>query len=290
MTVHALTQLYLASVLRSRSSFGSTKRLLRQVFDPIRFKNVHELQRIEILTWHSNLASTPHHANRALGVLKAAIRWAIPLGLATHDPTHGIRRHPTISRSRYLSQQEISAVILHLTSAPLQFRCFILLLLLTGCRRGEARTARWVDFNFTEKLWTKPKTKANRWHVVPLTDQTISVLHALPRTTQWAFPGLNGQCWSASAIEKAWGRFRRNTVFQDVRLHDLRRTAASHLVINGENLTIVQAMLDHSTLQPTAIYARLNTSALARALQGNADRFLNQVNIHSICRYTDGTT
>jgi site-specific recombinase XerD len=45
------------------------------------------------------------------------------------------------------------------------------------------------------------------------------------------------------------------------------------MVIHGENLSTVQQMLDHASLQPTAIYARLNVDALAGALQANADRF-----------------
>jgi site-specific recombinase XerC len=44
------------------------------------------------------------------------------------------------------------------------------------------------------------------------------------------------------------------------------------MVIHGENLTTVQHMLDHTSLQPTAIYARLNVEALAGALQRHADR------------------
>lgn len=74
---------------------------------------------------------------------------------------------------------------------------------------------------------------------------------------------------------KAWVKFRNQIELEDVRLYDLSRTAASHMIIHGENLTGVQQMLDHASLRPTAC---LNVSALARALQANADRFLQEVN------------
>ena len=45
------------------------------------------------------------------------------------------------------------------------------------------------------------------------------------------------------------------------------------MAINGENLSTIQQMLDHTSLQPTAIYARLNVDVLARALQANVDGF-----------------
>lgn len=170
--------------------------------------------------------------------------------------------------------EELRLIFQHLPHCPVKFRVYITVLLLTGCRRGEARLARWEHMDFTRRLWKKPRTKAGRWHIVPLPEQAARELLSLPRISPWIFPGLNGHPWSASAIEKAWGRFRAHVGLNDVRIHDLRRTAASHLVIHGENLSTVQQMLDHTSLQPTAIYARLNVDALARALQANADRFM----------------
>ena len=63
----------------------------------------------------------------------------------------------------------------------------------------------------------------------------------------------------------------------DVCLHDLRRTCASYLAIQGENLPVIQSVLNHRSLAPTSIYARLNTMATDRALQAQADRFCRVV-------------
>ena len=57
----------------------------------------------------------------------------------------------------------------------------------------------------------------------------------------------------------------------------LRRTCASHLAIEGENLPIIQNVLNHTSFAHTAIYARLNTKAVDRALQAQADRFFRTV-------------
>jgi integrase len=111
--------------------------------------------------------------------------------------------------------------------------------------------------------------------VVPLPNQIITALAHHPKVGQWIFPGQHGQAWSLAGIEKAWGKVRKVCNLTDVRIHDLRRTAASHLAINGENLSTIQKMLDHSSLQATAIYARLNLDALDGALQRNADRFFS---------------
>ena len=58
-----------------------------------------------------------------------------------------------------------------------------------------------------------------------------------------------------------------------VKLHDIRLTCASYLAIQGENLPVIQSVLNHRSLAPTSIYARLNTKATDRALQAQADRF-----------------
>jgi hypothetical protein len=72
-------------------------------------------------------------------------------------------------------------------------------------------------------------------------------------------------------IRRRWG-------LDDVRLHDLRRTCASWLSIEGENLPTVQNVLNHRSLAPTSIYARLNTKAVDRALQKQADQFCSLLN------------
>lgn len=63
----------------------------------------------------------------------------------------------------------------------------------------------------------------------------------------------------------------------EVRLHDLRSTCASYLAIEGENLPVIQSVLNHRSLAPTSIYARLNTKATDRALQAQADRFCQSI-------------
>lgn len=43
--------------------------------------------------------------------------------------------------------------------------------------------------------------------------------------------------------------------------------------MSGENLSHIQNVLNHRSLTPTSIYARLNTKAVDRTLQAQADRF-----------------
>jgi integrase len=281
MTIEQLSALYLTNHLVRRSSFDTTKRLLRNTFGRLERFSVDELVPQTVLEWHTSLSGTPYQANRALGVLRSMIRWGIRLQLCKSDPTSGIRRFPVSSRSRFMNTEEIGRLLKSLDNAAENIRLFVLIVLATGCRRSEARNIKWSDIDLNHRRWTKPRTKNGHWHVVPLPSQLISHMNHYHRQGQWVFYGENGQPWSLAGIEKAWGKVRKNCNLNDVRIHDLRRTAASHMAINGENLSTIQKMLDHSSLQATAIYARLNLDALDDALQRNADRFFSPESLPS---------
>ena len=131
----------------------------------------------------------------------------------------------------------------------------------------------WGEIDWTTRLWRKSKTKNGTPHYLPLPLQVVDELMALPRRSDWVFPGMKGQPWSEASAEKVWLLARRRWNLQGVTLHDLRRTCASYLSIEGENLPTIQSVLNHRSLAPTSIYARLNTKATDRALQAQADRF-----------------
>jgi integrase len=71
--------------------------------------------------------------------------------------------------------------------APLALR----FLILTAARTGEAIGARWSEIDLGKRLWTIPadRMKAGREHRVALSDEAMSILEALPRVSEWVFPG-----------------------------------------------------------------------------------------------------
>lgn len=63
--------------------------------------------------------------------------------------------------------------------------------ILNASRTGEAIGAQWSEFNFATKIWTIPgeRMKAGREHRVPLCDRSLEILAALPRESEFVFPG-----------------------------------------------------------------------------------------------------
>ncbi len=284
VTLEEAARLYAVHQLDERPSRPHFERIARQFWQPWATRPLDSLTRKEIKAWHLEQAHAPIHANKALTFLRALLNWSIDVELITcANPALRIKRFPAPPRERSLSTEEWQRVMQGLPLLSPKFRAFVLILLFTGARGGEARQMRWKHIDETVRIWTKPKTKNNRSHRVPLPRQVMDALAELPRVSAWVFPGITcDRPWSMSATQKLWADVRRRWGLSDVTLHDFRRSCASKLVDHGENLSTIQATLNHHSLTPTAIYARLSTAALDRALQDQANR-LERLSGHQVC-------
>lgn len=84
--------------------------------------------------------------------------------------------------------------------------------ILTACRSGEVRGARWSEIGLDQRLWTIPaeRMKAGKEHRVPSSPIAIAVLRQLPRDGDMVFSGrsrdtmLSGM--SLTAVLRRMGR------------------------------------------------------------------------------------
>jgi len=76
------------------------------------------------------------------------------------------------------------------------------LAILTACRSGEVRGAKWDEFDLAKKVWTIPaeRMKARREHEVPLSAAALSLLKALPQAGELVFAGNKGQALSDMSL------------------------------------------------------------------------------------------
>ena len=80
-------------------------------------------------------------------------------------------------------------------------------LVLTACRSGEVRGARWEEIDLGARIWTVPsdRAKTSRPHRVPLSDRTIEVLRdaaGYRDTSGLVFPSARGLTMSDMTISK----------------------------------------------------------------------------------------
>jgi integrase len=107
-----------------------------------------------------------------------------------------------------LTAGEIEQLLAALKSHPEQASAdAIRLMMLTGCRRGEALAATWSQFDLAAGVWTKPSahTKQRKIHRVPLSAEAVKLLQGLRETAggEFVFPGKPGQ--PLTDVKRSWG-------------------------------------------------------------------------------------
>lgn len=146
----------------------------------------------------------------------------------------------------------------------------------TGQRRGNVLSMRWEDIDFTTDVWFIPKTKNGTSLRVPLVGQLVLMLKELKLQSggnPWVFPRPLNPKEHLTEPRKVWDRIKERARLSNLRMHDLRRTVASYECMGGVNLSVVSKTLNHKTLSATQVYARVDTSAVAQALQSTVDTF-----------------
>ena len=129
------------------------------------------------------------------------------------------------------------------------------LLLLTGCRKGEIVGLRWSEVHDGMLALADSKTGPRK---VPLNTQARAILNRQPRAgSPFVFPSPRDPARPRGPDLPLWYRVRRKAGIEDVRVHDLRHTMASHAVMNGVPVPVVSQLLGHSNVQMTLRYAHL---------------------------------
>jgi integrase len=136
------------------------------------------------------------------------------------------------------------------------------LLGLTLLRRSELAGGRWDEVDMGARLWVVPRDrmKANREHVVPLSNAALAVLRklrtlAVGADSAFILPSaVSAEAhMDPRALTRAMARTLTAFKLDDGSPHDLRRTAATWLTANGVRRFTVSWLLAHSAHEGAAI-------------------------------------
>jgi integrase len=178
------------------------------------------------------------------------------------------------ARSRYLNASEAARLLRAADRSPQpQLKPIIQLLLMTGCRKSELLQARWEHVDLERRSWLIPMSKSGKARHVPLSQVAVDVLEALPRLPgcDLVVPNLaSGEAFRD--IKKAWDTVRRDACLSDVRLHDLRHSAASFMINAGVDLYTVGRVLGHAQAASSQRYSHLSDATLLAAVEAGASK------------------
>jgi integrase len=190
--------------------------------------------------------------NRFRSSLSAFFAWAIREGLTEFNPVSGTGKFSEGNgRDRVLTQTELTQLLGALGEND--FSDIIRLLVLTGMRRDEVGGLRWSEIDWQRKLIALPadRTKNRRNHELPMSRQVDAVLGRRRAQQHPRYGGAGGefvfgQRFTGWSVCKANLDKRLNGVAKWT-LHDLRRSAATHMAELGAMPHVVEAVLNHQS-------------------------------------------
>ena len=234
---------------------------------------LNEITKVGVSRWFDRYsARSPGGANHALSVLCQILNHAISTGHIKSNPVRGIRRNPSRKLTRFLSKSEIRQLhqILDECVAERPSRQanadIIRLLLLTGCRMNEIDGLQWREVKADALELSDSKTGPRR---VFLNSQARAILDRQRRVdSPYVFPSpLDASRPRSRKSVSLWYLVRKRAGIEDVRLHDLRHTFASHAVMQGVPLPTVARLLGHRQVRMTLRYAHVHDAEVETAAE-----------------------
>jgi len=271
---------YMPAVKMSNRSWKSTESYLRCHILP-QFGKCHldTITQQDITAWYHAIRTNGYAmgtANLALIRLKhifnLAIKWNDIPGVKS-NPAVGVRIFDANNaRETYLSVEETQRLRVAVeNSRNPQLKYIVALLLLLGCRKSELLNATWDQFDLERRSWRIPLSKSGKSRHVPLSNAALEVLAQLPKVDGCPYVVPNLETLKPFVqIHRAWDNARKAAGLPEVRMHDLRHSAASFLINSGCSIYSIASILGHSQLKTTQRYAHLSQETLLAAVDAAA--------------------
>lgn len=211
--------------------------------------------------------------NQYLGALRAFYAWAMREEFVRADPTAGIDRvREPRSLPRPLTRQQAKAMLAAARTISPRAGAVVALLLFSGLRRTEALSLMWGDVDLTNGVVRVENGKGGKDRQVPVPPLLVEALCV----------------WRARSVEGAWvfpseyrpgEHLHANTLWRDVQLaaeaariegvtpHRLRHSYATEMLRVSHDVTQVKELLGHASLASTQVYAKVETSELAKVVK-----------------------
>jgi integrase len=194
-------------------------------------------------------------ANRVRGTIATFFAWAMREGIVDANPVIGTNKFEEKSRSRVLTDDELSTIWKALEDD--HFGAIMKLLALTACRASEIADLRWTEIGEDAIILPPERTKSARLHLVPLSGPAAAIIAAQPRRTNsdgtaraLVFGiGQGGFCGWDPCMRRLNARIAaaNGVALPHWTPHDLRRTCRTRMAALKVPPHVAEAVLNHSS-------------------------------------------
>src|SRR6202165_5165967 len=212
-------------------------------------------------------------------VLRCSLKQAVLWRLIPGNPSDAVKA-PRAERKemKTLSEEQVRSLLA--ATAGTRHHSLWIFLVTTGVRLGEALALKWADIDMVEgkatirralqrhrgvgMVFVEPKSNRGR-RTVPFPPETLAALAAqridlnrersqvgkLWHENDLVFPSPDGRPRDLTYLSYTFHRGLKRAGLPRLRIHDLRYTAATHLLTKHVHPKVVQELLGHSTIAIT---------------------------------------
>ena len=147
--------------------------------------------------------------------ISTTMKWVVAQGFRDDNPAGEVlgaalpRNSKAVEHYAAVSHAEVAnaIVVIRASSATISTKLALEFLILTACRSGEVRGAKWSEIDLDNNVWTVPadRTKTGKPHRVPLSTRGGSVLREAEKITDESglvFPSARGRMMTDSTMSK----------------------------------------------------------------------------------------
>jgi integrase len=181
-------------------------------------------------------------------------------------------------KERFLTLEEIGrlgSALRHLEANGTNRKALDIMRLwtLTGCRREEIAALKWQEVDFEGGCLRLGDTKTGK-SVRPIGAAALAVLRGVERSeeAEYVFPADHGDGYFVG-YKTPWTKVVEKAGLPGVTPHTLRHTVGSTAISTGEAMAFTGAILGHSNIRSTEIYAHVQHSPA----RGAADRVAERI-------------
>ncbi|MCK5834875.1 MAG: tyrosine recombinase [Lentisphaeria bacterium] len=216
---------------------------------------------------------------RRLVTIKTFYRYLLLERLISEDITDVIESPKLWQKlPDFISTQEVELLISHFNlKDPLSIRNATIIELMYSCglRVSEVLNLKVTSLLTEQRLISVENSKRGKSRFVPYGEAAAKKLKCFLEESrlilvddevEWLFPSVNGKKLTRARI---WGIISNAAklvgIKKEVHPHTLRHSFATHLLINGADLRVIQELLGHSDLKTTQNYTHVDDREITKA-------------------------
>lgn len=276
------------------TSYHQLELLARLIPDDLKEMPVSDIRPMQIQAFYNTFGQTASksYMDKMRVMVNSLFIEAVENGLCDKNPTRRLKAPRIAEKPREAyTIEEVKLILNYAMSCDnSRIATAIMLLLLTGLRRGELLGLQWGDISkhtltvnrsvFLENcvptvIEHRAKTAASL-RTIPLLPELEYRILSLPKYGPFIFSTRTGTIWHPRNFSRDYNKFfdRLREAEPSVRClspHSCRHTFATLSLRSGSDIRVVQMLLGHTDIKTTSRYTHPDMSAMSQAVEGLRD-------------------